>query len=138
MALLRVRAPVHVDRAEGVRPADVEEVDLLLVWQLDELNAVRRLEFARDAGGLAPCVRLELVDLTISEDRARPRPERQLINRLNRNASDAGSRQPDAFLRGCGPLQQDATGRVARRWPSGPSAAAAAALLHEEATTHHT
>src|SRR5690606_14426879 len=55
-----VRASVHVHGAEGVRPADIEDVEPLLVGQIDELDTVRRQELPRRAGRLAPRVRLEL------------------------------------------------------------------------------
>src|SRR5688500_10952437 len=83
-------------------------------------------------------MRFELVDLPIRKHRTRPRPERQLIDRLDWNAGDARARQPDALLRRRGALQQDFAGLVARSRPGGSSATAPAALLHEEAATDDT
>src|SRR5215216_6200461 len=94
----RMGAAIHVDRAEGVRPADVENIDLLLVRQLDELDAVWRLELAGDARRLAARVRLELVDLAIGEQRTRPWLDRQLIDGFDGRASDARTGQPDTLV----------------------------------------
>src|SRR5215216_6471208 len=94
----RVRASIHVDRAEGVRPADVEEVDALRVGELDEFDTVRRLKLPRDAGRMTARMRLEFVDLAVLEHLARPRLERQLIDWLDRRTGDAGTRQPDALF----------------------------------------
>ena len=44
-----MRAAVHVDRAIGVRAADVEDEDALHLGELDELDAVRRQELTGDA-----------------------------------------------------------------------------------------
>ena len=75
-----MRAPVHVDGAEGVRPADVEDVEPLLVGHLEELDAVGRLELTRHPRRLAAGVRLQLVLLALDEERASPRLPRHLVD----------------------------------------------------------
>src|SRR5580765_3058033 len=77
--VLRVRAPVHVDDAEGVRTAFVEDENLLELPYLDELNAVRRQKLSSDARWMTPRMRLQLVALTILVQRLRPRLERDLL-----------------------------------------------------------
>src|SRR5688572_6561904 len=77
--VLRVRATVHVDGAERVRPADIEDIDALQLGGLDELRAVRREELTGHSRRLAARVRLELVLLTLGEQRLRPWLERHLV-----------------------------------------------------------
>src|SRR5690606_8728530 len=93
----RMRASVHVDGAEGVRAADVENVEALLLGQLDELDAVRRQELARGPGRLAAGMRLELVNLASVVERLRPRLERHLVGGSDR-VGDAEEWRPNAFL----------------------------------------
>ena len=69
--ILGVLAAVHVDRAEGMRAADVEDVGHLLVRELDEFGSVRRQPLARPARRLAARVRLELVSPAIVRDTPR-------------------------------------------------------------------
>jgi len=79
-----MRATVHVDGAKRVRPADIEDVDALLIDHLDELGAVRREELTGHSRGLAARVRLKLVLLTVDEQRLRPRLVRHLVARQRR------------------------------------------------------
>src|SRR5882672_10193937 len=111
---LRMRAAVHVDDAEGVRPADVEDVEALDLGQLDELDAVGREELPRGARRLAARVRLELVHLPRVVERARPRLERHGVERGNRRC-DAELRRPHALVRRRGAAEQHAATLVARR-----------------------
>ena len=60
-----MRAAVHVDRAEGVRPADVEDVDALGLGHVDEFHAVRRDELARSARRLAARMRLVALEVRL-------------------------------------------------------------------------
>src|SRR6185436_7924051 len=93
-----MRAAVHVDRAIGVRAADVEDVDALEFTELDDLDSVRREELARDARRFAPRVRLELVVLAIFEECLGPRLERRVLQ--SQWIRDDCARKPDAlFLR---------------------------------------
>src|SRR5678810_918298 len=75
-----MRPAIHVYRAIGVRPADVEDVDALEFLQFDELDAVGREERARDTRWLAARVRLELVDHAVGEYAAGPRLERHVLH----------------------------------------------------------
>jgi hypothetical protein len=52
-----MRAAVHIDGAEGVRPADVEDVHSLLFGLVEELHTVRRYELPRTSRSLASRVR---------------------------------------------------------------------------------
>ena len=93
----RVRPSVHVDGAERVRAADVEDVDALGFGQLDELHAVGRQELPRRPRRLAPRVRLELVLLPIVVHRLGPRLKRHGRRRGN-GIEDAEDRQPHALV----------------------------------------
>src|SRR5215213_1636015 len=108
----RMGTAVHVDGPEGMRPADVEDVDPLLLRQLDELDAVRRLELARHAGRLTAGVRLELVDLAIGKHSSRPGLHGQLFDRLDRDTGDSGTRQPHALVPRGGALQENASSKI--------------------------
>ena len=129
-----MRAAVHVDRAEGVRAADVEDVDALQLGQLDELDAVRREELPRDARRLAPRVRLELVALTICEERLRPRLERSVFQaRADSGSTAPGSHTP--FSVGVAPPRRTrAVGAARRRLRRTCLTAAARAALPRSAT----
>src|SRR6187200_1586438 len=110
----RMRAAVHVDRAIGVRSADVEDVDALEFTQLDDLHSVWREELARDAGWFAARVRLELVVLAILEERLGPRLERRVLQ--SQWIRDDRARKPDAlFLRSCTAEQHVTIGAARRR-----------------------
>src|SRR5215204_5794402 len=92
-----MRATVHVDGAERVRPAHIEDEDTLLIRVLNELRAVRRKELTGHPGGFATRMRLELVFLTVVEQRLRPRLERHLVAR-QRGVSDPEVRGPEERL----------------------------------------
>ena len=71
-----MRAAVHVDRAIGVRTADVEDEDALQFGEFDDLDAVRRQELPDATRRLAPRVRFELILEAVGVDRLGPRLER--------------------------------------------------------------
>ena len=111
-----MRPAIHVDRAVGVRAADVEDVDALQLGELDELDTVRRQELTHATRWLAPRVRLELVLAAVGVDRARPRLKRDLSDRSHwelRRHRHPGARRPScpvspkiarpSALRGAGP-----------------------------------
>src|SRR5690606_36499833 len=116
LQVARMRTAVHVHGAEGVRPADIEDVEPLLLGQLDELDAVRRQELARGARGFAARMRLELVDLTAFVKSLRPRLERHLVRRRDR-IGDTEERCPHAFLCDRRAAEQHAAVLGARRRP---------------------
>ena len=103
-----MRAAVHVDGPEGVRAADVEDVDALQLGQLDELDAVRRLELTDDARRLAARVRLEAMAFAILVERRGPRLKRNV--RRDRRRHDAARGQPQTLVAGEWP-RRDARGR---------------------------
>src|SRR5438445_715805 len=72
--ILRMRPAVHVDRAERVRPADIENVDAFGLGDIDEFNAVWRDEFARPARRFAPRMRLVTLEVGLTRGVQRPRP----------------------------------------------------------------
>src|SRR5690606_1881318 len=112
--VIGVRTPVHVDRAERVRTADIEDVDSLLLGQIDELDAVRRQELPRGAGRLAARVRFELMDLAVVVKRLRPRLERHLFVIRDR-IGNTEERRPYALLLRRPAAEQDAAVLRARR-----------------------
>jgi hypothetical protein len=67
-----MRPPIQVNSAVGVRPTDVENVDTLHLGKFNKLDPVRREKLSYPAGRLAPRVRFQLVDSSISEQRPRP------------------------------------------------------------------
>src|SRR5215510_10582737 len=81
--VLGMRASVHVDGAERVWSADVEDVNTFRLRHVHEFHAVRRDELARTAGRLAARVRLVALEvgLTRGVQRARPRLERHGLER---------------------------------------------------------
>ena len=115
---------VHVDRAVGVRPADVEDVHPLQLGEFDELDAVRRQELPDAARRLAPRVRLELEGAAIGKHRLRPRLERYRRGIGHRHPR-AAIGQPDAFHVGSRAAQQHpavrGSRRRSRRRPAGPA-----------------
>src|SRR5262245_58984635 len=95
LQILRVAPAVHVNRAEGVRTADVEDEDALDFRNLENLCAVGRQELTLHSRRLAPRVRLELVEPAILGDRLRPRLIRNLRTTTAANAATAN---PYAFF----------------------------------------
>src|SRR6185503_10095046 len=47
LEIFRMRASIHIDDAETVRPADIEDEHPLKVTHLDKLEPVRRTDLAR-------------------------------------------------------------------------------------------
>src|SRR5687767_9156091 len=77
-----MRPAVHVDDAETVRPADVENEYALKIAHLDEFEAVRRSDLTRTRRRLAPRVRsvpLE-IGLPILVQRAGPGLEGNVVH----------------------------------------------------------
>ena len=54
-------APIHINDAVRVRPADIENVNPLQFWKIDELHTVRREKLSRASRRLAACVRFKLI-----------------------------------------------------------------------------
>ena len=88
---------IRVDSPEGVRPADIEDVDELELRGLDNLHAVGRQEHARAARGLAPRVRFEAMLLAIGAQRPRPRLEGKLGGQAKR-VRDDGTGKPQTLV----------------------------------------
>src|SRR5215510_1783445 len=63
--ILRVVFPIHVDNAEGVRSADIENINTFLIGHIDNLEPVRRDEFSRSSRGFAACMRFVLENLSM-------------------------------------------------------------------------
>ena len=122
LQVVRMRAAVHVDRAERVRAADVEDVEPLELRHLDELDAVRRQELARDARRLAARVRLELVRLARVVDAPSPTAGTAPGVVGRDRVRDAEHRRPDALLRRRCAAEQHVARR--RRAAQGPAPAA--------------
>ena len=54
-------ASIHINDAVRVRPADIENVNPLQFWKIDELHTVRREKLSRASRRLAACVRFKLI-----------------------------------------------------------------------------
>ena len=91
-----MRPAVHVDRPIAVWPADVEDVDALELGEIDELHAVRRQQDARDARGLASCVRLQLMGPAVGSQGPRPRLIRDI--RQPKRVGDDGAGKPQSLF----------------------------------------
>ena len=94
LQILRVAAAIGVNRAEGVRSANVEDEDPLDLGNLEDLGAVRREELTLHPRRLAPRVRLELVDPAIRRNALRPR----LIRNRVPTSANAAAANPYALF----------------------------------------
>src|SRR5258706_9395279 len=108
-----MRAPVHVDDAPGVRPGDVEDVDLLLVGHVDDFKS-RRVEESGSARRLAAQEGRKQIFLRVPDRRERTRPRRERNVSPARNPAETGTNFPVTFLVGRRP-EVDMTVRPARR-----------------------
>src|SRR5438105_9563066 len=64
--VLGMRPAVHINGMESLRTSLVDHVDSRQVRHIHELDAARRNELPRAAGGLAASVRLEQIGFAIS------------------------------------------------------------------------
>src|SRR5687768_5098558 len=79
-----------------MRPADIEDVDPLLLGDLDELDAVWRLYLPHTSRRLAARVRLELMRQAVVVHLPGPRLKRHFVQRRE-VAAEREDRHPDAF-----------------------------------------
>src|SRR5438477_8087680 len=116
-----MRPAVQINCPEGMGTADIEDVDPLELGHLDNLHSVGRQEHPRATGGLAPCVRLELIQPAIGVQRSRPRLEGQILVRgqAERIWND-GTRKPQTLLLPAAAKQRVAVRRTRRRLRSPP------------------
>src|SRR5687768_17510540 len=109
--VLRMAAAIHINRPEGVRAADIEDIDSIQLGQLDDLDAVRRHERARHARRLTPRVRLELMRVAVGDDRARPRLQGRVV------APPDTAADPDPLVLDGRTAEQNSSLGVPGRWP---------------------
>src|SRR6266404_5368224 len=106
-----MRTAIHVNGAERVRTADIENEESLEIRHVDEFHTIRSQELTRSAGWLASCVRLKSIPPIFVQPAspglegnfAEPRFQiRELIHTgLNRKLianSEAGPGKPDSGL----------------------------------------
>ena len=91
-----MRTAVEINRAVGVRAADVEDEDPLKLRQLDDLHTVRGQQLARGARGLAARMRFEPVPHTLAGEYTCPGLERDRPG-IDEDRGAAFPRKPDTL-----------------------------------------
>src|SRR5262245_49374715 len=81
--ILRVFPAIDVNGAVGMRTPKIHDVDLLQLWHVDKLHAIRRDELARAARRFATRVGLELISSAIVVECSRPRLKGDLTDLWN-------------------------------------------------------
>src|SRR5215475_581881 len=96
--ILRMLRAVQIDDPVRVRSAHIQDIDTFQILLLvDELGAVRRGELSGNPRSLTARMRLELVNLALVVDSARPRLERNLIHDIGGQRGN-GATAPAAWL----------------------------------------
>src|SRR5262249_39197011 len=76
-----MRLPIHINNAEGVGSADVDNIDPLKIGHFEDFGTVGGDELARAAGRFAACMRLELIRSAVLVEGLGPGLERRFSSR---------------------------------------------------------